>query len=409
MKILTLRKVLFFSSCLLLVSACTKSNVSITDEEPTNPHVPSLLFNEDELSSLKTAFSSPTGSLEIAFDSLILLSDEGLSFTPFPYTGTVPMDFYLNLKTASAIARDLAIAYQLTENVDYAEKAVAIIDAYADACTGIQYDREAGTSMLIARSLYPLLCAYDLLKGDSTLTTSVQDAAIDWFEGLVPQMVEGVTHWEENDYFNKQDYQNHLVSHLLGLFALGYVLEDDALVQYATDSPQNPRDLYEMITGIIFMEGDTPCHREDPNAAAPEDGEIYDRYRHRTGPVRGLQYAHLSLTQLGLIARMCGNNGLDVFGHVTPTGEHLKLSYDYYSDFYRLMESCIKTNFYCGETHRIGRASDIPGMFEIGFNAYPTSQPIVDLIQSGVYNRGTSYVEILGFTRFYSISADPSN
>lgn len=192
----------------------------------------------------------------------------------------------------------------------------------------------------------------------------------------------------------------------MGLLALGYALDDPVLIEFALDSPENPRDLYELISGSILMAGDTPHHREDPNAPAPEDGEIYDRYRHKTGPMRGLQYSHLTLTLLSISAKMCDNHGIDLFSYVAPTGENLRLPFEYYADFYRLKDACINTSFYCGETDRIGKAGDEPGLFELGYNYYSDSQPLTRLIESDTYNRGAGYMDILGYTRFLSGAVD---
>ncbi len=92
--------------------------------------------------------------------------------------------------------------------------------------------------------------------------------------------------WEDNDYFNKQYYQNHLVAHSMGILMLGLATDNDELVQFAIDSPANPRDVKELLSGCILMDGDTPCSREKAGSAPPVKGEIYDRYRHDTGPLK---------------------------------------------------------------------------------------------------------------------------
>ena len=154
------------------------------------------------------------------------------------------------------------------------------------------------------------------------------------------------------------------------------------------------------------MDVDTPCPREKAGAPLPVKVEIYDRYRHDTAPLKGLQYTHLTLTLLSVNARMCYNNGLDLFAYTAPTGENLRYSFEYYSDYYRMMDSCIKGGYYCGETERIAKAGDNPGMYEMGFRYYPDSEPVKQLINSGVFNRESSYMDLLGYTRFLSVVID---
>ena len=307
---------------------------------------------------------------------------------------------------SASLARDLALSYYLTENVAYAEKAISILNSWAEECKSVIYEIDASTSMYIARSIFPMISAYDMLMNTSFNTEKTKLNIETWFKYLLPQIKSGVEHWKKNDYFSKQEYQNHLVAHVMGILALGIIFEDDELIGYALDSPENPRDFYELIEGCIFMEGDTPHHREDPNSPAPETGEIYDRYRHKTAPTKGLQYSHLTLSLLTTTARMCHNNGLDMFSYTAPSGENIGLSFKYYSDFYRLIDSCIKTSFYCGETNRIGKAGDDHGLFEIGMRYYPENNEIKSTVYSGAYNRGTNYSSIHGFYRFFSVPID---
>lgn len=369
---------------------------------------PSLVFTEQDLRELKTAIGNASGSLATAYDTLMIISQDGLAYHTDPYLGDDSMEFYKKLREPAGLSRDLALAYALTEGEDrkqYGIKAIELMEEWAEKCVGVNYVRYAGTSMLIVRSLFPMMSAYDILKNEDIMEAESKKAIEAWFNWLVHQVREGISYWEENDYFNKQDFQNHLASHTLGLLSLGVVLEDEPLVQLGLDSPDNPRDLYELIAGCILMKGDTPHHREI-EAPPPVDGEIYDRYRHDTNPLRGLGYAHLTLSQLALSAHILDNIGMDVFSYVAPGGENLLLPFEYYSDFYRLKDACIKSNYYCGEAGFEGKSGDTAGMFELGFAHYPNSQPLRDLINSGSYDRGTSYNDLLGLTRFYSFFVD---
>lgn len=383
------------------------SSYSIELHKTDSFRSPSLMFTNDEIIHLRYAVENSTdgSSLNIAYNQLIENCENGLKYTPMVYQGNNPSEFYEQILKQAALARDLALGYFLSEKIEYAEKAVEIIGTWAEKGTGITYELTSGTGMLIARSMYPMLCAYDLLKNSTFIDNNAQEQVNLWLSGFVPQIKMSIDNWEQNDYYNRQDYQNHLVAHSMGLLALGYVLEDGDLVKYALESPENPRNIYDLITGCIFMEGDEVHHREPANAPPPESGEIYDRYRHHTATNRGLQYAHLTTTLLTISAKICANNGLNLFEYTATTGENLRLPHEYYADFYRL-DACIKSGFYCGESHRIGKVGDDHGMFELGYRYYHDSEPLKNLLNSGSFNRGTCYMNILGYTRFYSAYID---
>ena len=48
------------------------------------------------------------------------------------------------------------------------------------------------------------------------------------------------------------------------------------------------------------------------------------------------------------------------------------------------------------------KAGDNPGMYEMGLRYYPDSEPIRQLINSGTFNRESSYMDLLGYTRLLS-------
>jgi len=86
---------------------------------------------------------------------------------------------------------------------------------------------------------------------------------------------EGIQRWETNDDFGGQEFQNHHVSHVLGLALIGSALRDRELIQFALDSPENPKDFRELLDGLILMPGDTPHGGLRGKPLHP--GEIQDR------------------------------------------------------------------------------------------------------------------------------------
>ena len=164
----------------------------------------------------------------------------------------------------------------------------------------------------------------------------------------------------------------------MGLAAIGYVLGDRDLVQFALDHADNHRDFKNLIDGMIFMPGDEPHHREPDSAPPPEKGEIADRYRHFTNPNRGIAYTHLSLSQLLYIAEMAWNNGVDFYQYEGSGGENLKYPLQFYADFYRKQDASLRHGLYEGERFQ----EYYPLIYEVGNRHYPSTPEIVALLES---------------------------
>ena len=161
------------------------------------------------------------------------------------------------------------------------------------------------------------------------------------------------------------------------------------------------------------MEGDSP-HPEDPNAVAPQTGEIMDRYRHSSG--LGLRSASLTLQMLSTAARTMRNNNLNLYEYTCPTGENLRLAYEFYAPFYEKSSASEQGGYYAGEKNVGLNAEDLIGLYELGYNAYPSSVAIKSVIDA-IPNRGSNgndgtlrqMHQQLGYTRLLSIDVDQTN
>ncbi|MCD8103386.1 MAG: alginate lyase family protein [Alistipes sp.] len=400
---------------------------------------PSVMFTGEQLAEISATYYAGTApSLNRAVDFIFIRANGGLTYDPKTVTDDekrVNNDnttLYKRMSGPAALARNLVLAYALKARDDgeteeqhkatidsYARKAVEIMYDWADACKAVDYpvgteggtdeDPSTGAGMYLARVMWPFFVCYDMLQGTEYVSQAQDEVIVAWFRNTEKQIRASINAWHNNDYFNKQEWQNHLVAHMMGLLTIGYVLEDASLVQFAIDSPDNPRDFYELISGVIFMEGDTPHHRERTGAPAVQTGEIYDRYRHDTAPLKGLQYASLSQTMLAMAARTCQNNGIDMFAYTAPTGENLRLPYEFYADFYVTGDASIKGGYYTGEDDRIGKADDLPSLFELGYAQYPGSDAIKSVINS-IADRGANTMhDQLGYLRLFSVSVDKTN
>ncbi|MCC8019048.1 MAG: alginate lyase family protein [Rikenellaceae bacterium] len=400
---------------------------------------PSVMFTREQLEEISTTYYAGTApSLNRAVDFIFIRADGGLTYNPKTVTDDEKrvaddnMTLYKRMSGPAALTRNLVLAHALrVKGADetqeqhqaiidsYARKAVEIMYDWADACKAVEYpvgteggtdeDPSTGAGMYLARVMWPFFVCYDMLQGTEYISPAQDEVIVAWFRNTERQIRASINAWHNNDYFNKQEWQNHLVAHMMGLLTIGYVLEDASLVQFAIDSPDNPRDFYELIAGVIFMEGDTPHHRERAGAPAVQTGEIYDRYRHDTAPLKGLQYASLSQTMLAMAARTCQNNGIDMFAYTAPSGENLRLPYEFYADFYVTGDAGIKGGYYTGEDDRIGKADDLPSLFELGYAQYPGSEAIKNVINS-IADRGANTMhDQLGYLRLFSVSVDKTN
>ena len=305
----------------------------------------------------------------------------------------------------------------------YMQKIATIIADWAAACNDVDYPDDAeGVGALLARGCYPFFVNVEALWNHSTWITTEQQAVIEtWLRKIATEIKQSISLWQSNDYFGSQYFQNMSAAHMWGLLSIGYALEDADMVEYALDHIDNPRDFYDLLQGCILMEGDTPCLR-DPNSVAPQTGEIMDRYRHTTANNKGLQYTSLTLQILSSAARTMKNNGLDLYQYTCPTGENLRLAYEFYAPFYANNDASLQGGYYDGESRRIGIAGDLHGLFELGYNAYPDNaaiKSVIDAIPDRASNAETAtdgnnatkcqMHQQLGYTRLLSIDVDRTN
>ena len=334
--------------------------------------------------------------------------------------------FYDKVSNISLLTLNMFIFCQQqtssTKN-SYMKKIATIIADWAAACKDVDYPDDAeGVGALLARGCYPFFVNVEALWNHSTWITTEQQAVIEtWLRKIATEIKQSISLWQSNDYFGSQYFQNMSAAHMWGLLSIGYALEDADMVEYALDHIDNPRDFYDLLQGCILMEGDTPCLR-DHNSVAPQTGEIMDRYRHTTANNKGLQYTSLTLQILSSAARTMKNNGLDLYQYTCPTGENLRLAYEFYAPFYANNDASLQGGYYDGESSRIGIAGDLHGLFELGYNAYPDNaaiKSVIDAIPDRASNAKTAtdgnnaticqMHQQLGYTRLLSIDVDKTN
>lgn len=298
--------------------------------------------------------------------------------------------------------RNLALAFHVTGDEKYAEKSREILRLWAEDALASPYPSTGSphsAGLVIGRVIPIFADAYALLYGQ--MGTEERELIKAWFQKMVHPIKEsrhiwrtadeiwiyGVRHEYEPPWLGGQRFNNHLSAHNLGLLSIGYATNDYRLVTEAERHPHNPRNLGTLMEGVILMEGDELFH-EDPTitegAPPAQDGELYDRYRARSGD--GLQYSFLALRLLTLQADIIKNNnptgtGHDWFDWTAPGGENLRLPFEFYSEFYVTGDPSARGGYYEGSRLARPEYFAMP-MYEIAVREYPESGEIRRVLES---------------------------
>lgn len=311
-------------------------------------------------------------------------AEKAMSLEASPCFDPDPLVFHLAVQEQGIAARLLAYSWRLENREDAGTKAVKLLDAWASATPlpGTTFDpntRFPNAGMDVARGLLPFVAAYDLLDGHPALNSDKRQRIETWFRTLAGVVKEGVRRWEENDDFGNQEFQNHHVSHVLGLVLFGAALRDDEMIRFAVDSPDNPKDFKELMAGLILIPGDEPHGglRGKPIHA----GEIQDRYRTSSG--RGLTYCHLTLTLMLYTADVLTRvTGEDFVNRKTPDGECLRMPATFYSDFFRLRDASLHGGYYARDANAIARPQAYLGIFEVALGNWPNEPNLKSIVRT---------------------------
>lgn len=307
-----------------------------------------------------------------------------LTKKPRPVAPTDALAFHGAVQAEGISARLLAYWWQLERNEQAAQAAISLLDSWAShrPLPGANLDpkiRYPNAGMDVARGTLPFVAAYDLLLDHPDLTEERKSRIQRWFRELSKVVKEGIRRWEANDDFGKQRFQNHHVSHVLGLALFGAALNDHDMIQFALDSPDNPKDFKELIAGMILMPGDKPHGglRGKPLHA----GEIQDRYRTTTGA--GLTYCHLSMTLMLYTADVLTRvTGEDCLNWKAPGGERLLLPFSFYADFFRTRKATLHGGYYHRDERMISRPQPFLGVFEVALHHWPDSKNLQAIVKS---------------------------
>ena len=333
---------------------------------------------ETSISKAKSGMEPWASAWKDIYDRAVRL----VNTKPSPDTGKSAQAYRLAACKDMINARYLALAYLYTEDESYFETALEYLMAYAEPMLGtdryLDYsaattDGQADIGLNIAA---PLTTACDVY---SLLYTHIDDADKAIIEAWVREeadlIVKGHKYWIKNKYYGEQLGNNHLTSHLMGIIAAAYVLEDDALLTYAYNSEDNAADLVEMITRAILMEGDAVYKVDtDSNFAV---GEIYDRYR--VVQNNGFGYALYHLKFLTHCSLMLYNHGVDTFAYYGENGENILLSYLVYADYFIKNDISANGGHYAND--KTMNPESAYSMYSIAYGIYGDSR-LSDVIEA---------------------------
>jgi len=349
---------------------------------------PTLFVTDQMIKQARAKLSKRMDPWHTAWLKVKRDAQKALDIEVTPYTGPDALKYRRAAHRDFGLARDLALVHAISGGEKYARKAAEILTTWAGSQpvpgTTIplsdKYDY-ANIGLNLAIPAVPFCYAYALLY--EHLEKSDRDIIETWLRLMAREITKGHRYWIDRNYFDRQDYNNHLSCHVLGLAATGFALRDKKIINYAVYSPDNPRDFKDMVNGSILLPGKPLCGI-DPTlkgAQRVSKGEIYDRYRvveKKSGRGCGLNYAFYHLKFLTLTAEAAYNNGIDLFTYQGPHGESLRLPFEYYADFLIENDSSIKRGYYTGNEVQLHNVF----LYELAHRRYPHSLKIEEVLRS---------------------------
>ncbi len=240
-----MRNHILLAAALMLASLADGTAVpEIPVPEPRAPH-PRLLVSAESLAKTRELIAARQYPHILGWEALLKRIETTVDTKP--YAGVDPIAYYHHCHPQGERARDLALAYHLGGREEHALAAIRILDAWSRSTplpgTQLADDMKGspGIGMYVGRGTFPMMYAADLLWDHPGFSGAPREAFTQWMKALVPVIKSGIMKWEEKGYYGRQDFQNHLAAHTLGLTAIATLLGDRELLQYAIDSPENPR------------------------------------------------------------------------------------------------------------------------------------------------------------------------
>ncbi len=311
-----------------------------------HPHV---LYNTLEINDLKTRINNREEPLTSHYSSLKNIANSSTSSNNL-YIGNDPKYYREGLDIDGPVMFSHAMLYALDKNEANATRArdlllawtnsLAEVNTYEDF-SDVSSNKEAA-AMFLARAMFQIVPAYDLIYDSSTLTSQDKTVINGWLRKNATLITQGMERWfNSGSPIPCHNYSNHVSADLTGLMLIGYMLETDTLTKNVISGDSLSTNWQKFLEKSIYMQGDPVigCDQDINNSIFT--GEIVDRYRHYDHPGsdpslklnRGLGYSLLSLYNLSLGAEAAYHHGIDLYRYQSSSGENLKLPGIYYMHY----------------------------------------------------------------------------
>jgi hypothetical protein len=361
---------------------------------------PIVLTTDADLENARRRIQQADTPFVDVWKKVRLLAEECQTLPPTPYRGSDHEGYFRVGTRDGGRARNLAVAFRLSGNRRFADKAQELLLAWAADEQQYPFSLKSpshSAGLVVGRVAVLFTDAYALLydrfgpaerqrieRWFAAMADAIRTSREIWVRGALPK--------HPPPYLGRQYFNNHLSAHTMGLAAIGFATANEELVAYALTDRRNPRNLRRLIDGAI-VGSRRDLYKADPTltqgAANPKRGEIYDRYRIVQG--KGLHYCELQLRLLMVTALMAENNGhaFDFFAYRSRDRQSIKDSLEFYSEFVLSGNKNARTGYYARDK-AIGYG--FLTLMEVARRLYPQNKrfPLVLQARSRVrYDRET--------------------
>jgi hypothetical protein len=181
----------------------------------------------------------------------------------------------------------------------------------------------AGEGLYLSLTTIGVAQTYHLLRCRGNGLAEADNAVVRrWLTEVAGRIQRSRDAWVGSGYFGGQYANNHLAMHDAAVYAAGVLTGNAAMMRWAIDSPDNPKDFRDLIGEAIYDGTEEASDARDRSPELPARGEIVDRYR-MADASKGLHYATFHYAALELIAEAASNQGTDAYRIKGSRGESM--------------------------------------------------------------------------------------
>jgi hypothetical protein len=288
-------------------------NISLDDFDFTHPMT---VFNPTERDTIISRIANQKEPQHTTYQQLLLDADRMLTFTPGPPVSMNIMGGYepdSNLEemreilwTNSHTAYTLALAYNISNNTQYAEKAVEIINAWASVGTTFT---GADRGLQLGSYFNSMLYAADLLHGYGNWQSADRDAFEAWWRNNCLDQGEIINVMRTRD-------NNWKDAGILGVITAAVVFEDTLLLKEALIQ----------LTSYFYERTDENVNNPGVSWKLTNDdsGTYLLREVVRNDGKSGLTYTAYALTTMVQAMEIARNAGFNLWEKETTQGANMQ-------------------------------------------------------------------------------------